>query len=300
MLLDLTAESFDPIVSSNLITTPKNSGDGLRRRALLLGNANYQGRKVVEEADVEPDHGKQFPRAIHVKSQSHPPGVPVTNDNTECVDSLPHVLNDVAAVAKALRPTFEVTAHTNLSRLSMDELVTKFANASRPSTEREELLLVYYGGHGVQSRNGQHYLVPVDQDFLNDDISKDVAKCYSVSQLIQTLNGCMTAKIVIVVLDCCMEDVDGSGSTLHTVVSTASEGHLIIMAASPGQFAADVEGGILTHELLKEIKSKGANVQDLQAAAARVHAVAHSYGYDQRALYHCSITDVNLCLHAPH
>jgi len=163
---------------------------------------------------------------------------------------------DAGAVASALtKLNFQVSSGIDAAYDTMNALVDAFVKAVE--TERPQVTLFYYSGHGLQIEE-QNYLVPVDFD------SAEKLKLVPVQDIIDRICGCSGQLIVL--LDACRSNFDSAhvlrGEGINTPSNksiyvggveeqatglaemNASNSTFIAFAAAPGDVAYDGEGAL--------------------------------------------------------
>jgi uncharacterized caspase-like protein len=154
------------------------------------------------------------------------------------------------------------------SRLELDagwrrmiEAVQAFVAAS----ERADLRLVYYAGHGAQVR-GRNYLVPIDAPMASAD--ELIARSLDAGEILDRL-GRSARGLNLLILDACRNNpasqyqllADGRrikvrGAAPGLAAMQPPRGTLVAFATAPGSVAADGGGGahsLYTQHLLRHI-----------------------------------------------
>ena len=91
---------------------------------------------------------------------------------------------------------FSVTLVTDASELNIRRAVRKFADQS----EKADLALVYYAGHGAQV-NGENYLLPIDMEIPRTEADIELSSL-KVDDVVNSIRS--TTKIVF--LDACRDN----------------------------------------------------------------------------------------------
>lgn len=174
---------------------------------------------------------------------------------------LSNPVNDARAMVAALEESgFHVVSALDADLKSMQSAVLRLSSLTRPNSTA----LVFYAGHGVQSR-GRNYLIPVDAE-----ITSEKALRYSALDLSDVLDELEQsgARVNIIILDACRNNpfeqkMRGRGRGLAAV--DAARGTLIAYATSPGSLAADGEGshGLYTRHLLEAIRQPNLKVEEV-------------------------------------
>ena len=90
----------------------------------------------------------------------------IGNNNYTTFSKLSSPINDATDVAKALEKLdFNVISLFDGNR---DQMFKKI-NSFRDLIKNCDVALFYYSGHGVQSTNGDNYLIPLGENFENED-----------------------------------------------------------------------------------------------------------------------------------
>ena len=130
---------------------------------------------------------------------------------------LPNAANDAQDMAKKLSALgFTLVggkAQVNLSRREMRQWITDYGALLRRQGEGSAGVF-YYSGHGLQSREGENYLLPVDAEVLGEADIPEVG--VRVQMVLDELSGVGSGKVGLVILDACRnnpfeEKVRGSG-----------------------------------------------------------------------------------------
>ncbi len=188
-------------------------------------------------------------------------------------------VNDATDMAATLRSLgFAVTLRTNADTRQMRTSIREFAQ----NLKRGGVGLFYYAGHGVQSRSGKNYLIPVGADIKEEFELEDEAVDAN-----RVLAGMEEAgnRINLVILDACRDNPFArswrSGATSGLAQMNAPSGSFVGFSTAPGSVAADGSGrnGIFTRHLLDNLK---AGDPDIDKVFTRVTAaVARETGNKQ-------------------
>ena len=160
---------------------------------------------------------------------------------------LKNPVGDAKAVADSLRALgFDVMLRTDAGLADMIEAMRQFSGRAGDAAVR----LLFYAGHGLQSR-GKNYLLPVDADIKGED---DVAgRSADVGQLIDRLSRVQHG-INIVILDACRnnpfsgEEIVGADGrrlkyrgvpTKGLAAIDAPAGTMVAFSTAPGGVALD-------------------------------------------------------------
>lgn len=165
-------------------------------------------------------------------------------------------LEDAREVGEVLdeKAGFEVTQIMDATSAALRRQVTDFAAKVEPS----DVVVIYYGGHGVQY-DGHNYLLPSDYP---DDASQLTTLALSASELLETI-GSKRPLIKLLILDACrnspLSGVADPGLA-EMKPDAFGTGTRIEFAASTGQTAAD---GLFAAHLVTELARPGLDVEDV-------------------------------------
>jgi len=164
----------------------------------------------------------------------------IGNNNYTTFNKLSSPINDATDVAKALEKLdFNVISLFDGNR---DQMFKKI-NSFRDLIKNCDVALFYYSGHGVQS-NGDNYLIPLGENFENEDDFE--SKAVSMSNVLNKMNG---AKNKIVILDACRNNpfpknfyksLDESKGL--AAIKTTTDNTLIMYATGENKVALDGKG----------------------------------------------------------
>ncbi|MBL8706982.1 MAG: caspase family protein [Rhodospirillales bacterium] len=174
---------------------------------------------------------------------------------------LKNPVNDARLMADTLRRFgFDVILREDATRDQIGAAVRDFTRKLAPGV----VSLVYYAGHGIQSR-GRNYLIPVDARL--DQESDLRFQAVDIGALLEEVELAQP-RVSLVILDACrnnpFERKMRGGSRGLTAVD-AARGGLIAYATAPGSVAADGEGsnGPYTEELVKAMAVPGLKVEEV-------------------------------------
>lgn len=170
-------------------------------------------------------------------------------------------VNDARLMAETLRRFgFDVILREDATRDQIGAAVRDFTRKLEPGA----VSLVYYAGHGIQSR-GRNYLIPVDAKL--DQESDLRFQAVDIGALLEEVELAQP-RVSLVVLDACRNNpfekkMRGAARGLTAV--DAARGGLIAYATAPGSVAADGEGanGPYTEELVKAMSVPGLKVEEV-------------------------------------
>ena len=171
--------------------------------------------------------------------------------------------NDAEDMAQVLRERgFQVNKFIDLNSSQLQNVVRDFGHRLR---DQRGVGLVYFAGHGVEV-DGENFLIPVDNDRIQDDI--DVRQyALSVQYLLERLQAAGNP-LNVVILDACRNNpYQGSTRSLSRGLrgGSAPTGTLIAYAAAPGRLADDNpqgRNGLYTAHLIEAIQT-GQRVEDV-------------------------------------
>jgi hypothetical protein len=174
---------------------------------------------------------------------------------------LKNPVNDARLMAAKLRELgFDVILRENASREAMGAAVRDFTRKLSPGG----VALVYYAGHGIQSR-GRNYLIPVDASLgAESDLRFQAVDIGALTEELEQGQ----ARVSMVILDACRNNpferkLRGAGRGL--VAIDAARGGLIAYATAPGAVAADGDGdnGPYTEELVRAMSIPNLKVEEV-------------------------------------
>jgi len=173
-------------------------------------------------------------------------------DYPEAGTPLPTVINDVRAVADALRRSdFDVALKENAGKADMQGAIDAFTGKIRKGT----VALLYFGGFGVQTAR-QNYLIPVDahissgEDVQRDGISLDAI----VAEMARK-----GAQIKIVIIDASRQnpfEPSFRPTSAGLAALGAPDDTLTLYSELPGKVISDGTGenSLFVQELIKELQ----------------------------------------------
>ncbi|WP_063614244.1 caspase family protein [Bradyrhizobium sp. Cp5.3] len=169
---------------------------------------------------------------------------------------LPQMTRDAEGLANALRKDgFLVDALDNATGLDM----TRAIDHLRARVHLNSLVLVYFGGYGIQS-DGQNYLIPVDANIWSEE---DVRRQgVSIDRLLSQLKS-SGARIRLVVVEASRRNPYERRFRTYShglAPIQTSENALILSSAAPGQVVEDpneLHSQLMTALLTKMDSSRG-------------------------------------------
>lgn len=164
----------------------------------------------------------------------------VGNANYEKTGSLSNPANDVLTIAQSAKKAGfdDVIVARDLRMQDFQMKLREF----REKATGADLAMVYYAGHGVESR-GKNWLIPVDAKLQS---SLDLPyEAINLDRILESLEG---SSIGMVVLDACRNNPfgdtwqSGTRAVKQGLVSVDADDILVIYAAAPGQTIEDGSG----------------------------------------------------------
>ncbi|MEP2990877.1 MAG: caspase family protein [Parasphingorhabdus sp.] len=164
----------------------------------------------------------------------------VGNASYEKTGSLSNPTNDVLTIAQSAKKAGfdDVIVARDLGMQAFQMKIREF----REKATGADLAMVYYAGHGVESR-GKNWLIPVDAKLQT---SLDLPyEAINLDRILEALEG---SSIGMVVLDACRNNPfgdtwrSGSRGVQRGLVGVDADDILVIYAAAPGQTADDGNG----------------------------------------------------------
>lgn len=187
---------------------------------------------------------------------------------------------DVAALAEVLRHSAiggfdEVTTFINRDARDLNEQVEGFF----ANKHRDDLLVLYFSGHGIKDDSGRLYLAVQD---TKTSLLRSTA--ISAAFITDAMDGCRSKRIVLI-LDCCHSGAFAKGmkSAVGASVGAAEAfagaesgyGRVVLTATDAMQYAWDgdtllgeAEHSLFTHFLLEGLRSGEADINGNGAITA--------------------------------
>ena len=173
-------------------------------------------------------------------------------------------INDAIDMADVLYNLgFNVDILLDANRIEMEEAVTSLRQ--RLDASQNSYGFFYYAGHGVQSRNGINFLIPVDADIRTENLLADrgVSVDFILTELADAGN-----ELNMIVLDACRNfpaNWDRSGNRGLSYIGNPPRGSIIMYATAAGATADEGEGrnGLFTSQLLNNLANQELNVRDV-------------------------------------
>ena len=200
----------------------------------------------------------------------HPRKALIIGNNSYTKNPLKNCVNDANDLTAALQVLkFEVKSGTDCTHQQMGCLIRAF----RRSIQKQDLVLFYFAGHGVQY-NGQNYLLPADaEDEIQEDKDIETTSVNAQNALDQLASA--TSYITIFILDCCrtyklpsngaLRGGEDPNPGLHPMIPPG--GTLLLFASAPGTTAKDGlagdKNGLYTKHLLKHIRTPNKDLEKM-------------------------------------
>jgi len=183
----------------------------------------------------------------------------IGNASYRQIDSLKNSINDARAIEAELKQLgFNVVFGQDLTYQQMSQTVTTFKQRLKPG----DVGLVFYAGHGLSSKSGENFWLPVDFE-LKYAQKEELLKSRSFSIEQQILKGMRDVKtrVQIVVADACrsIPKLQASSRGVNTGMAPPkrlAKGSLVSYSAGIGQEAEDGTGenGTYTTKLLEALR----------------------------------------------
>ena len=203
-------------------------------------------------------------------TQAHLRRALVIGNTSYTRNPLNNCVNDADDLAVALRDLgFKVSLGIDCTHQEMGSLIRTFGK----SIKKQDLVLFYFAGHGIQYRK-QNYLLPIDAD---DEIQveKDIETASINAQHTLERLASETSYITLFILDCCRsyrlpftsKFPDSDNLTAGLRPMTSPGGTLIQFASAPGTIEknglAGERNGLYTKHLLKHIKTPNKDLDSI-------------------------------------
>ena len=202
------------------------------------------------------------------------------------LDGLPAAVNDVAAMQQVL-------ANPNMGDFA-DAAVTVLQNSSRQAMEdalyrlfadrqREDLVLLYFSGHGVVDESGEFYFTT---RFTRKEAGRLVPTTAVAARSVREWMEQSRSQHKVIILDSCFSGAFARGvkakdsGSINPEQFLGGKGTAILTASTSTQYALTQEGfdlSIYTHYLVEGIRTGGADRDDDGfIGAEELHAYASS------------------------
>lgn len=203
--------------------------------------------------------------------------VVVGNSQYQHESSLKNPRSDARLVAKALRE--QGAFNTVIERYDLDRraMFALIKDIEQQGAGRDAIVF-YFAGHGMQGRDGQNYLVPVDAQV--GDASDLRAEAVPVAELLDAIRV-HTPRVGLVVLDACRTTRNVRGASARGLARmNVSGGNLLVAyAAESGTAAEDGNGENSPYALAfaESLKLRNLSVlAQLDEVAKRVRAATNN------------------------
>lgn len=145
--------------------------------------------------------------------------------------------NDAADIADALRGAgFQVILKTNANRAAMKDAIREFGAALKTNGGAG---LLYYAGHGVQSR-GENYLLPIGEMPTSESSLRSHA--VTAAEAVEVMSSARNP-LNIVILDACRNNpMSRTGATRGLSRMDSNSSLFVSFSTSPGSVALDGAG----------------------------------------------------------
>ena len=212
----------------------------------------------------------------------------IGNDNYQLVPKLQKAGNDADAVARELEAAgFAVSKFRDLDYKGTVRAFEAFYDRITGGDE----VMVFYAGHGVQTRTG-NYLLPIDID--GETESQIEKTSYPVNALLEELDKAKP-QFSLIVVDACRDNPLRSrgrsiGAARGLTPPEIAKGQVVILSASRGQQALDSlneqdrnPNGVFTRELILRMRRPGLGIDALGLEVrTAVERLAATVGHTQR------------------
>ena len=174
--------------------------------------------------------------------------------------------NDAKAIAQALREAgFEVDLLLDQKRDAMHKSITNFG---AKLAAKKQPSVFYFAGHALQL-NWRNYLLPTDIAIRKaEDVGQQAVDLNELLGQLTKAAQSNGGNSNIVILDACRDNPFGnnSGAAKGLTQMDAPTGTLLAYATAPGSVAQDAgsgANGLYTENLLKEMRTEGAKIEDI-------------------------------------
>jgi hypothetical protein len=212
----------------------------------------------------------------------------IGNDNYQLVPKLEKAGNDAEAVARELQAAgFAVSKFRDLDYKTTVRAFEGFYDRITGGDE----VVVFYAGHGVQTRTG-NYLLPTDID--GETESQIEKTSYPVNSLLEELDKAKPGFSLIVIDACRDNPLRSRGRTIGAARGLTppeiARGQVVIFSASRGQQALDSlsardsnANSVFTRELVARMRQPGLGIDALGLELrVAVEQLAATVGHIQR------------------
>ena len=166
------------------------------------------------------------------------------------VEALAEVLEDQAIAG------FDVQVLMNRPTHEVGKAIADFFAAG----ERDDLMLLYFSGHGLKDDNGRLYLAM--QNTVRDSLRFTALSAVLVGEAVSESRSRQT----ILILDCCYsgayaaEQFAKSDSAVHTKEAFGGRGRIVLTASDSTQYAFEGTESVFTHHLVEGLRTGAADL----------------------------------------
>lgn len=192
----------------------------------------------------------------------------VGNDSYQNVAVLQKARNDADAMERELRfAGFRVAKYKDVGYLDLVDAMSAFY----ASIDRGDEVVVFFAGHGVQTKNGS-YLIPTDVKVATE--AQIEQRSIELNRILESLKDAGAA-FSLVLIDACRDNPLKSGTGSLTAARGLSppdppSGQMVVFSASKNQQALDELGandknpnGVFTREFIARMRQPGLSVDKL-------------------------------------
>jgi hypothetical protein len=192
----------------------------------------------------------------------------VGNDSYQNVAVLQKARNDADAMERELRfAGFRVAKYKDVGYLDLVDAMSAFY----ASIDRGDEVVVFFAGHGVQTKNGS-YLIPTDVKVATE--AQIEQRSIELNRILESLKDAGAA-FSLVLIDACRDNPLKSGAGSLTAARGLSppdppSGQMVVFSASKNQQALDELGandknpnGVFTREFIARMRQPGLSVDKL-------------------------------------
>ncbi|TCC22661.1 caspase, EACC1-associated type [Kribbella speibonae] len=166
------------------------------------------------------------------------------------VEALAEVLEDEAVAG------FDVQVLMNRPTHEVGKAIADFFAAG----ERDDLMLLYFSGHGLKDDNGRLYLAM--KNTVRDSLRFTALSSESVQETVSESRSRQT----ILILDCCYSGAYAaqkfakSDSAVHTKEAFGGRGRIVLTASDSTQYAFEGTESVFTHHLVEGLRTGAADL----------------------------------------
>ncbi|WP_350274850.1 caspase family protein [Kribbella sp. HUAS MG21] len=166
------------------------------------------------------------------------------------VEALADVLEDQAVAG------FDVQVVVNKPTHEVGKAIADFFAAG----ERDDLMLLYFSGHGLKDDNGRLYLA------MKNTVRDSLRFTALSAQLVRETVSESRPRQTILILDCCYsgayaaEQFAKSDSAVHTKEAFGGRGRIVLTASDSTQYAFEGAESVFTHHLVEGLRTGAADL----------------------------------------